>query len=80
MHEHQNPMTGFKLLEQAFSQGFRMRPVPGTEDLFVEIDQGLRSERYTYANLKGLQVQQLVVLDGVSRSTTCRASASSTAL
>lgn len=51
MHEHQNPMTGFKLLEQAFSQGFRMRPVPGTEDLFVEIDQGLRTERYTYARL-----------------------------
>ena len=63
MHEHQNPMTGFKLLEQAFSQGFRMRPVPGTEDLFVEIDQGLRTERYTYARLEGLKVQQLVVLD-----------------
>lgn len=63
MHEHQNPMTGFKLLEQAFSQGFRMRPVPGTEDLFLEIDNGLRSERYTYARLKGLKVQQLVVLD-----------------
>lgn len=63
MHEHQNPMTGFKLLEQAFSQGFRMRPVPGTDDLFVEIDRGLRSERYTYARLKNLEVQQLVVLD-----------------
>lgn len=63
MHEHQNPMTGFKLLEQAFSQGFRMRPVSGTQDLFVEIDQGLRSERFTYARLKGLKVQQLVVLD-----------------
>lgn len=63
MHEHQNPMTGFKLLEQAFSQGFRMRPVSGTKDLFVEIDQGLRSERFTYARLKGLKVQQLVVLD-----------------
>lgn len=63
MHEHQNPMTGFKLLEEAFSQGFRMRPVPDTEDLFVEIDQGLRTERYTYARLKDLKVQQLVVLD-----------------
>lgn len=63
MHEHQNPMTGFKLLEQAFSQGFRMRPVPGVNNLFVEIDQGLRSERYTYARLQGLTVQQLVVLD-----------------
>jgi hypothetical protein len=63
MHEHQNPMTGFKLLEQAFSQGFRMRPVPRLEGIFVEIDQGLRSERYTYARLNGLKVQQLVVLD-----------------
>ncbi|MCC5073948.1 hypothetical protein [Xanthomonas campestris] len=63
MHEHQNPMTGFKLLEEAFSQGFRMRLVPDTEDLFVEIDQGLRTERYTYARLKDLEVQQLVVLD-----------------
>lgn len=63
MHEHQNPMTGFKLLEQAFSQGFRMRSVSGVKDFFVEIDQGLRSERYTYARLDGLKVQQLVVLD-----------------
>lgn len=63
MQEHQNPMTGFKLLEQAFSEGFRMRPVPGAEDIFVEIDQGVTSERYTYARLAGLKVQQLVVLD-----------------
>ena len=63
MHEHQNPMTGFKLLEQAFAQGFRMREVPGTEDIFVEIDKGVRSERFTYARLHGLKVQQLVVLD-----------------
>lgn len=63
MHEHQNPMTGFKLLEQAFTQGFRMRPVPGLEDTYLEIDRGVRSERYTYARLNGLKVQQLVVLD-----------------
>lgn len=63
MHEHQNPMTGFKLLEQAFQQGFRMRPVPGIQDLFLEIDQGLRTKRYTYARLEDLKVQQLVVLD-----------------
>lgn len=63
MHEHQNPMTGFKLLEQAFAEGFRMSLVPGSKDLYVEIDKGLRSERYTYARLKGLKVQQLVVLD-----------------
>lgn len=63
MHEHQDPMTGFKLLEQAFSRGFRMRAVLGLKDTFVEIDKGLRTERYTYARLKSLKVQQLVVLD-----------------
>ena len=64
MHEHQNPMTGFKLLEQAFSSGFRMKKVPGTEDLYLEIDMALGTERYTYARLSGLKVQQLVVLNG----------------
>jgi hypothetical protein len=63
MREEQNPMTGFRLLEQAFAQGFRMRPVPGTADLFVEVDIALGTERYTYARLKGLKVQQLVVLN-----------------
>jgi len=65
MNELQNPMTGFKLLEQAFSQGFRMRHVLGTDDIYIEIDQGLIGLRYTYARLKGLKVQQLVVLDQV---------------
>jgi len=65
MNELQNPMTGFKLLEQAFSQGFRMRQVSGSEDIYIEIDRGLIGLRYTYARLKGLKVQQLVVLDQV---------------
>lgn len=65
MNELQNPMTGFKLLEQAFLQGFRMRQISGSEDVYIEIDQGLIGLRYTYARLKGLKVQQLVVLDQV---------------
>ena len=64
MHEHQNPMTGFKLLEQAFSSGFRMKKVRGAEDLYLEVDMALGTERYTYARLKGLKVKQLVVLNG----------------
>lgn len=63
MNELQNPTTGFKLLEQAFSQGFRMRHVPETEDIYIEIDKGLSGQRYTFARLKELKVQQLVVLD-----------------
>ena len=57
-------MTGFKLLEQAFSEGFRMQHVPNTDDLYLEIDMGLGTERYTYARLDNLKVQQLVVLHG----------------
>jgi len=64
MHEYQNPMTGFKTLELAFSQGFRMRRVPFTQDIFIEKDMALGAERYTYARLKKLKVQQLVVLNG----------------
>lgn len=64
MNEDQNPMTGFKTLELAFSQGFRMKPVPLTDDIFREIDMALGAERYTYARLKKLKVQQLVVLNG----------------
>lgn len=63
MNDLQNPMTGFKLLEQAFSQGFRMRQIPETEDVYIEIDKGLTGQRYTFARLKELKVQQLVVLD-----------------
>lgn len=65
MNELQNPMTGFKLLEEAFSQGFRMNHIEDTEDIYIEIDRGLIGLRYTYARLKELKVQQLVVLDQV---------------
>lgn len=65
MNELQNPMTGFKLLEQAFSEGFRMRQISGSKDVYIEIDQGLIGMRYTYARLEGLKVQQLAVLDQV---------------
>jgi hypothetical protein len=64
MHEDQNPMTGFKTLELAFSQGFRMRRVPFTDDIFIEKDMALGAERYTYARLKKLKVLQTVVLNG----------------
>lgn len=64
MNEDQNPMTGFRTLELAFSQGFRMKRVPFTDDIFKEVDMALGAERYTYARLKKLKVQQLVVLNG----------------
>jgi len=64
MLEDQNPMTGFRTLEEAFSQGFRMKRVPSTDDIFIEKDMALGAERYTYARLKKLKVQQTVVLNG----------------
>ncbi|MBB1329495.1 hypothetical protein H5087_09060 [Pseudoalteromonas sp. SR43-7] len=63
MHPDQNPMTGFKTLEAAFSQGFRMRRVSFTEDIHFVRDKGLLNARYTYARLNGLKVQQTIVLD-----------------
>ncbi|MFH4671821.1 hypothetical protein [Vibrio alginolyticus] len=63
MHPDQNPMTGFKTLEMAFSQGFRMRRVPFTQDVYFVKDRGIYNNRFTYARLDGLKVQQLVVLD-----------------
>lgn len=63
MHPDQNPMTGFKTLELAFSQGFRMRRVPFTQDVHFVKDRGIYNDRYTYARLNGLKVQQTVVLD-----------------
>ena len=64
MHEHQDPMTGFKTLELAFSQGFRMKRVSFTDDIYLEKDMALDAERYTYARLNKLKVQQTVVLNG----------------
>ena len=64
MHEDQNPMTGFKTLELAFSQGFRMKRVPFTKNIYIEKDMALGAERYTYARLNKLKVQQIVVLNG----------------
>ena len=63
MNEEQNPMTGFKTLELAFSQGFRMEKVSGTNDIFYVKDRGLRAFRYTYARLDNLKVLQIIVLD-----------------
>lgn len=63
MHSDQNPMTGFKTLEMAFSQGFRMRRVPFTQDIYFVKDRGIYNDRFTYARLNGMKVQQLVVLD-----------------
>jgi hypothetical protein len=64
MLEDQNPMTGFRTLEHGFSQGFRMKRVPFTDDIFIEKDMALGAERYTYSRLKKLKVQQTVVLNG----------------
>ena len=63
MNVLQNPMTGFKLLEEAFSQGFRMRHI--SKDIYIVIDKGVMGQRYTYARLNGFKVQQLVVFDEV---------------
>ncbi len=64
MHEDQNPMTGFRTLEEAFSHGFRMKRVPFTDDVYIAKDMALGSERYTYARLDKLKVLQTVVLNG----------------
>lgn len=63
MHELQNPMTGFKTLEHAFAQGFRMNKIPKTKDIYIEKDIALGTDRYTYARLKKLKVLQTVVLN-----------------
>ncbi len=63
MHPDQDPMTGFKTLELAFSQGFRMKRVSFTDDIYFVKDNGLYNKRYTYARLNKLKVQQIVVLD-----------------
>ncbi|HCG8411090.1 TPA: hypothetical protein NJ529_001367 [Vibrio parahaemolyticus] len=64
MNELQNPMTGFKTLELAFSQGFRMKRVPFTDDIYFVRDKALGYFRYTYARLDKLKVLQTVVLNG----------------
>lgn len=63
MHPDQNPMTGFKTLELAFSQGFRMKRVSFTQNTYFVKDNGSYKKRYTYARLDGLKVLQTVVLD-----------------
>ena len=63
LHLDQDPMTGFKTLELAFSQGFRMKRVSFTKDIYFVKDKGLYKNRYTYARLDGLKVLQTVVLD-----------------
>ncbi|SHO23792.1 Putative uncharacterized protein [Moritella viscosa] len=60
----QDPMTGFKTLEHAFSQGFRMKRVPFTKDMYFVRDRALGYFRYTYARLDKLKVLQTVVLNG----------------
>ncbi len=63
MHELQNPMTGFKTLEQAFAQGFRMKKISKLKDIYIEKDIALGTDRYTYARLIKLKVLQTVVLN-----------------
>ena len=62
MDYEQDPMTGFKTLELAFSQGFRMKHI--MDDIYFEKDKALSSDRYTYARLDKLKVQQIFVLNG----------------
>ena len=64
MNYEQDPMTGFKTLEMAFSEGFRMKRVPFTEDIYFVRDRALGYYRYTYARLDKLKVLQTVVLNG----------------
>ncbi|MGL5813213.1 MAG: hypothetical protein ACRCYW_07780 [Aeromonas sp.] len=62
MRKEQDPMTGFKTLELAFSQGFRMQRIPFNEDFFFTRDKTFNTCRYTYAKLDKLKVLQTVVL------------------
>ncbi|GAL31216.1 hypothetical protein JCM19239_6601 [Vibrio variabilis] len=64
MNKFQDPMTGFKTLELAFSEGFRMKRVPFSDDMYFVRDKALGYFRYTYARLDNLKVLQTVVLNG----------------
>ncbi|WP_305371125.1 hypothetical protein [Photobacterium leiognathi] len=64
MNVDQDPMTGFKTLELAFSQGFRMKRIPFSDDIYFVRDVALGYYRYTYARLDKLKVLQTVVLNG----------------
>lgn len=62
MRKEQDPMTGFKTLEMAFSQGFRMQRIPFNDNFYYTRDKAFNTYRYTYARLEKLKVQQTVVL------------------
>ncbi|MCH5050819.1 MULTISPECIES: hypothetical protein [Pectobacterium] len=64
MQHDQDPMTGFKTLELAFSQGFQMSRVPFMSGVYFTKDKALGSDRYTYAVLDNKKVRQTVVLNG----------------
>ena len=64
MTPDQNPMKGFKTLELAFSQGFKMARVPFMPGVFFTKDKALGYDRYTYAVLNSNKVRQTVVLNG----------------
>ncbi len=62
MSPEQDPMTGFKTLELAFSQGFRMSRIPFMNNVYYTKDKAGGSDRYTYAVLHNNRVRQTVVL------------------
>lgn len=62
MKPEQDPMTGFRTLELAFSQGFRMSRVPFMKDVYFTKDNAGGADRYTYAVLNNNKVRQTVVL------------------
>jgi hypothetical protein len=63
MHEHQNPMTGIRILEEQLAEGFVMQRVPFTDNIYMIKDHPFGGLRYTYAKLNNKKVEHLVSFD-----------------
>jgi hypothetical protein len=63
MHEHQNPMTGIRILEEQLAEGFVMKRVPFTDNIYMIKDHPLGGLRYTYAKRDKKKVDHLVSFD-----------------
>ncbi|MBN8142997.1 hypothetical protein [Vibrio vulnificus] len=63
MHKHQDPMTGIRILEEQLAEGFVMKRVPFTDDIYMIKDNPFGGLRYTYAKLNKKNVEHLVSFD-----------------
>ncbi|MCC4791168.1 MULTISPECIES: hypothetical protein [Vibrio] len=63
MHEHQDPMTGIRILEEQLAEGFVMKRVPFTDEIYMIKDYPFGGLRYTYAKLDNKKVAHLVSFD-----------------